>query len=205
MKNLRKIIVFLFCISIFISLIFIIDIYAKYLSATNGTATIPIARWNIVVNNNSIRNGSDISNSIQPIFPGNNNIASNIIAPTAEGYFDLNFDFSSADVSFRYDILVEPNENSSVLDLIPTCYSIDNGPLINLNSDSNTITDTILYSSNISTRTIRIYVMWDDSNTSLMNNIQDTQAAISTSSNALIDVSISLTQVADSNTNNVIP
>ena len=52
-----------------------------------------IAKWNILVNNLSIKTNTDISNSIVPVFTGNEHIAKDIIAPTAEGYFDINFDF----------------------------------------------------------------------------------------------------------------
>ena len=68
-------------------------IYAKYISSAYGNTKMAIARWDIKVNNLSIKDNTNISNTLKPIFPGNSNIAANIIAPTAEGYFDLNFDF----------------------------------------------------------------------------------------------------------------
>ena len=94
--------------------------YAKYSSSTVGNADIPIARWNIKVNNQSIKDSNDISATITPVFEGTNHIAKDIIAPTATGYFDLVFDFTGADVSFKYDISVSASDLSVVSDLVAT-------------------------------------------------------------------------------------
>ena len=104
MKNHKKFLLLLIGLCICFLLFFMVQIYAKYLTSAKGNTALTIANWNISVNNLSIKNNTDISNSIVPVFPGNEHIASNIIAPTAEGYFDLNLDFSNADVSFEYEI-----------------------------------------------------------------------------------------------------
>lgn len=195
MKNIKKVIILIICLSLCISLILLVQIYAKYLTSVAGSTDIPIAKWNILVNNQSIKDNPDISNTIQPVFPGNDNIAENIIAPTAEGYFDLNFDFTDTDVSFKYTISLSSNPESSVTDLVATGYSIDNGNKIEFDTYDEDITDTILLSNPIETRSIRIYVLWnDDSATASMNNIDDT---LSTKSNkpVLFDVNISFEQI----------
>ena len=160
-----------------------------------------VASWDIKVNNRSIKNNTDISSVIVPVFPGNSNMANGIIAPTAEGYFDLNIDYSTTDVSFRYDISLDVNENSSVQDLVATGYSVDSGSVVSFASSPYTISDTILYNSGSTSRTIRVYIKWDDNPaTSTMSNADDT---LSTKSNnpALYDVNISFTQITDANTN----
>ena len=159
-----------------------------------GSTEINVARWNILVNNLSIKDNPDISTTLTPVFPGNENIASGIIAPTAEGYFDINFDVSAADVSFKYDITTSVHPNSSVKDLVVTGYSIDNGERINLDNPNTPITDTILLTDNIKTRTFRIYIKWNDEENSTMNNRDDTLAAIS-GLQALLNVNVSFTQV----------
>ena len=63
-----------------------------------------IARWKIIVNNKDIRDNSSSSAIISPVFLGNDNVASDIIAPGSEGYFDLIIDAKAADVSFKYKI-----------------------------------------------------------------------------------------------------
>jgi len=197
MKNHKKFLLLLIGICICALLFFIVQIYAKYITSTEGSTELTIANWNILVNELSIKNNTDISNTIVPIFPGNDHIASNIIAPTAEGYFDLSFDFSNADVSFQYEITASADENSSVKDLVATGYSIDDGEIINFENYNDPITEIIALSSNIESRKVRIYIKWDDSEDSqTMTNSDDT---ISTTSEnpPLFNVNISFTQITD--------
>ena len=176
-------------------------IYAKYISSAYGNTKMAIARWDIKVNNLSIKNNTNISNTLKPIFPGNSNIAANIIAPTAEGYFDLNFDFSGADVSFKYEITPSVDSSSSIKDLVATGYSIaDNGGefgnRVNLKNYNDKISDTILLNSLVKKRTIRIYILWNDDETSQeMSDDEDTNSTKS-EKDPLFHVNIIFTQVA---------
>lgn len=196
MKNYKKFILLVILILILILVFVLIQIFAKYLSSASGDATMTVARWNILVNDISIKENTDISNTLTPIFPGNENIASGIIAPTAEGYFDLNFDFSDADVSFEYQITTTVDENSSVKDLVTTGYSINDGEKIVFDKVNSPITDTILLTDNIDTQKVRIYVKWNDDENATMDNEADTIATTSDNP-ALLKVSISFTQIAD--------
>lgn len=197
MKNSKKLYILVVMLLIAVSIFTFIQIYAKYLTSAEGNTNLTIARWNILVNNQSIKDNSDISNSIVPVFPGNDNIAKDIIAPTAEGYFDLDFDFSTADVSFKYEINTSVSEESSVKDLVATGYSVDDGPIIEFTDYTDTtISDTILLSSNIKNRHIRVYILWnDDPDSSEMTNEDDT---LSTSADnpPILNVSINFTQEA---------
>ena len=195
MKNQKKLIISLIaCLICLLSIVFV-QIYAKYLSTAAGDASIKIANWNILVNNLSIKQNTDISSSIIPVFPGNENIASNIIAPTAEGYFDLTFDFTQTDVSFKYEINTSVSKSSSVKDLVATGYSIDDGEKQTFDTFNETISETISLDSNIQTRKIRIYILWnDDDTTSSMSNDDDTLAT-SSDTPALLHVDISFTQL----------
>ena len=47
-----------------------------------------------------ISEGSTMSSLITPVYVANQNIASGVIAPSSEGYFDLNIDASKTEVSF---------------------------------------------------------------------------------------------------------
>lgn len=206
MKNNKKFLLLLIGIFICLLLFSIVQIYAKYLSSANGKSGITIAKWNISVNNKSIKNNTDISAAIEPIFNGSTHIAPGIIAPTAEGYFDLVFDFSDVDVSFKYEINVSADETSSVTDLVSTGYSIVDSDTIPDNWEKHTfdtfdqpITDTILLGSNLTKRTIRVYVLWnDDESTANMTNDEDTEST-KHDNPALLNVNISFTQIADSN------
>ena len=190
MKN-KKILLLICGLLLCICVALIAQTYAKYLSSAQSTSSINVASWNINVNNQAIVTSSDFSSVVEPVFPGNDYIAANIIAPTAEGYFDLVLDFSQVDVAFNYKISTSVNANSSVKDLVVTGYSIDGGEIINSNEP---ITEDIMLSSNIDTRTIRIYLVWDDSATSSMDNLSDT--AISNTGKAMFDVNINFTQLA---------
>ena len=156
MKNNKKFILLLISILICLIIFSIVQIYAKYLTSAKGKTDLTIARWNISVNNKSIKNNSDISSAIEPIFKGNSNIAPGSIAPTAEGYFDLVFDFSDVDVSFKYEINVKADETSSVTDLVATGYSVIDSEDIPVNWEKHTfdtfndpITDYVLLGSKL--------------------------------------------------------
>lgn len=197
MNNHKKILLLLIGICICFLLFYMVQIYAKYLTSAEGSTTLTIANWNILVNNLSIKNNTDISNSIVPVFPGNEHIESGIIAPTVEGYFDLNLDFSNADVSFKYEISVTSDENSSVKDLVATGYSLDDGEKITFENYNEPISEIIELSSNLDTRKIRVYIMWnDDEDSQTMTNDDDTTST-SSENPPLLNVNVSFTQVTD--------
>lgn len=198
MKLFKKYILLLALISAVISLFVIINTFAKYVTSAKEITNIPIASWNIKVNDISIKNGNTLTNVITPVFPGSEHIAEGIIAPTAEGYFDLNLDCTDVDVSFSYSITISPNENSSVSDIVATGYSIDDGDILQFDDVQNSITDNIYYSSGITNRTIRVYIKWNDnSQTENMDNAADTAAIQDTTNGALLDVNLLFTQIAD--------
>lgn len=195
MKNYKKFILLIILILILLLVFFLIQIFAKYLTSASGDTSMNIARWNILVNNISIKENTDITNTLSPVFPGNENIAPDIIAPTAEGYFDLNFDFKDADVSFEYEITTTVDPNSSVKDLVVTGYSVDDNPKVELTNNS-PIKDTILLTDNINSRKVRVYVKWNDGESASMDNAQDTVATTS-GKPALLKVNVSFTQIAN--------
>lgn len=198
MNNKKKFLLVLIGLCISILSIILVQIYAKYLTTADGNTSINIASWNILVNDLSIKKNTDISNSIVPVFPGTEHISSDIIAPTAEGYFDLNLDFSHADVSFKYEINSCADPDSSIQDLVATGYSIDDGEKIEFQNYNETISDNIPLSNTKKTRKIRIYIKWNDDTSQTMDNDADT---LSTSSEnpALFHVDISFTQITDIN------
>src|SRR5574344_2077421 len=195
MKLSKKFNVLLACTALLLSLLIIQDTYAKYLTEANGTTDMSIARWRILVNNQDIRDNSNISQVITPNFIQNEHIASNIIAPTSQGYFDIIIDCSAADVSFSYNIVTTTNTNSSVSDIKVTGYSKNGGTIVPMTNSTDPINETVLHSSNTNTIQLRIYIEWDDSQTASMNNQADT-AATNSSNPAKLDVNLAFTQVA---------
>lgn len=185
---------------LFIILYMISNTFAKYLSSANSSANIAIAKWNIKVNNISIKDNTDISSTIIPVFPGNENIANNVIAPTAEGYFDLVIDINDVDVSFKYTITSIVDKTSPVKDFVITGYSIDGGPKVEFETDEEkVITENILLNSNIANKNIRTYIKWIDDDSQTMDNAEDTLATVS-GSPAIFNVNINFSQIIDNNT-----
>lgn len=191
----KKITIPLCIICFLLCLFFIVDTYAKYITSTNESASMNIARWRILVNNKDIRENSTTNAVITPIFNGNDNINSGIIAPNSEGYFDLIIDATEADVSFKYKIEISVNQNSPVKDLITTKYIIDNGNEIPLERDNATIENTVLHKDNTKPINIRVYIKWDDSNEATMDNDADTEATKQVDNPAKMDVKLSFIQL----------
>lgn len=195
MKNYKKILILIAIIFLIISIFFIIQTYSKYLSSATGETSVSIAKWNIKVNTLSVTTNTDISASIVPVFPGNSNIANNIIAPTAEGYFDLILDFQDTDVSFNYTISSSVAEDSPVKDFVIVGYSIDNGERIDItDTQDNLVSEDILLTDNITTRTVRIFVKWIDDDSQTMDNADDTIATTSDNP-AKFNVNLSFKQI----------
>ena len=195
MKNSKKVIFLIIGILVALAIICIVQIYAKYLSSASGDTIMAIAKWNILVNKLSIKNNTDISNSIVPVFSGNDNIAKDIIAPTAERYFDLEFGCKDADVSFEYEITTSVDENSTVKDLVTTGYSVDDGEKIEFDNFNESIKEKIELDSGIETRKIRIYILWnDDEQSQTMTNADDT-VATTRDKPAIMKVNISFKQI----------
>ena len=86
------------------------------------------------------------------------------------------FDFSGADVSFKYNINFSVNDDSAVSDLVATKYSINTGNVVDLNRDNQSITNEVLQANNTAPIYIRVYVIWDDGENSAMDNTADTEA-----------------------------
>lgn len=190
----KKKVILLVVLSILLCLFFVQESFAKYITEANETANMSIARWKILVNNEDIRDENTVNAVINPVFPGNDNIAENIIAPTSEGYFDLIIDAREADVSFKYKITLSVNEDSSVRDLVATKYVINDGEEIALDSSNQVIENTVLHRDNTGTINIRVYIVWNDGDDASMDNSEDTSATISSNS-AMMNVSLNFTQV----------
>ncbi|MBR4178881.1 MAG: hypothetical protein IKR57_06010 [Bacilli bacterium] len=175
MKLKRKIIFFLALMSLFYCITLMQDTYAKYVSSAEASANLTIARWNILVNNQDILQNSNFTNTISPEFLGTTHIRSGVIAPTAEGTFEIDLNGTSTDVSFTYTISLEENPNNTVTDLAITKYEID-GVEYQYDEDD-PITEDILLNDINKTRSIVFYVEWnDDAQTQTMNNAADTAA-----------------------------
>ncbi|MBR4231138.1 MAG: hypothetical protein IKR74_03155 [Bacilli bacterium] len=187
----RKIVVFAALIALFYCVSIIESTYAKYLTTAVGTANMTFARWNILVNSQDVINNSNFSSTIQPDFTGTANIASGVIAPTAQGSFDIELDMTEVDVSLDYTVSAALSSSNTVTDLRILSYTIDNVTT----QYNGSFTNRLLVNAVNRTVTITFNVEWveDLQDGAIMNNAADTAAA--TNGVAAIDVSVNFVQV----------
>ena len=188
----RKIILLAAFVCAFLCILTLQDTYAKYTSAVTETTDISIARWRILVNDFDIRSSSSTTNLITPVFSGNANIASGVIAPTAEGYFDIVIDATDTDLAFTYTITVSNSDDSPVSDIRVTNCTL-NGTDITFDDD--VVSGTISLSDQ-RVNTVRVYIEWYDGTGENMNNAEDTSTTMLTDSVAKVNVNANFTQVS---------
>ena len=198
--NHKKIYILLIGIIILLASVIIGNTVAKYVTSASSNADINIARWQVLVNNEDVTSAATLNNIITPVFPGNNNIAQGVIAPSAEGYFDIVIDATNTDVSLRYEVTTSANEESIVQDLVLSGYSIDEGERQEIVEDENgnfKIQGDIRYNSQDKDITLRVYIKWnDDTETgATMTNADDTSTTQEEESVAKVNVNLKFIQI----------
>ena len=184
----KYILLILSFISMYVTICLANETYAKYVTATTSTSSTSIARWRILVNNDDVTVGATSTSLITPIFPGSADISSNVLAPNAEGYFDLVLDATNVDVSFNYSITIEPNENSPVTELVATKYAINGEEPVDFEEGVNSLEGTMDLTELDRVVNIRVYIMWDDT-LDLMTNAEDTDTTVGDQA-GLLDVTV---------------
>lgn len=184
----------------FISLFALINMvqvtYSKYNTDASGDASLSIARWQIAINNQDIIASSSITNVITPTIISDANVKDGVMAPESVGYFDLVLDYTNVETSFEYTINTSIPQTSGVTDLKVTGYSIDGGTITPVSGSLVNLTSTILLSESIRSRTVRVYITWEDSLTETMNNAADTDATLN-EKQAILSVLINFKQITN--------
>lgn len=171
--------------------------YAKYIDTVEGDTNFSVAKWKFKVNDTDITETTTISSLVSPTFIENENIKDGVIAPTSEGYFDLELDASGVEVSFQYVVDVKKSNSSAVSDLVITGYSLNGGTIVPTNGSLSPITNTVSLTDTNRVNTLRVYFTWQDGTGETMDNAEDTEASTSNQF-AKINVSLSFVQVASS-------
>lgn len=192
MKINHRIKIFIALLSLLYLITLVQDTYAKYTSSANANTNITISRWNILVNNQDIKNNSNFTNTIKPVFEDNENIATGVIAPTSKGYFDIIIDGTKTDVSFQYNINLALSSLNTVSDLKLTNYKVNDDDTLH-QIENNVISNQVLYDSDNKIIKYRIFVEWIDGDAETMNNEADTEAAIN--GIAAYDIAINVIQI----------
>lgn len=178
----------LLLLSCSLCLCFMSSTYSRYVAGTTGNIDILFAKWQILINNQDITDQNNSNITITPTIDQNENIKENTIAPTSKGYFDVDIDPTNVDVSFRYTIDLEI-DNEDIPDLMISKYTIlpndyEEGDILEYTTlQQNTITNDLLYdyeTENFSFEpfTIRIYFEWYEGEDEQMDDEEDTEIGL---------------------------
>ena len=209
----KRICFILLLMSCSLCLCFMSSTYSRYVAGTTVNIDILFAKWQILINTQDITDQNTSNISITPTIEQNENIKENTVAPTSKGYFDIDIDPTNVDVSFRYTIDLEI-DNEDIPDLMITKYTIlpndyQEGDTIEYTTlQENTITDEIIYDNetenfNFEPFTIRIYFEWYEGEDELMDDEADTEIGEASSNDELsftINANISFEQIIESET-----
>lgn len=193
-KDLTFILIFFITITLSLTYLFQTS-YAKYKKQIDGNAQFSIAQWNIILNNENINGKNTLENNITPTYDDNEFVEDNVIAPGSTGYIDLLIDASTVDVTFDYTLQTSIPEESAIQDLKITHYQYNpESPNSEKLAYDNTqpLTGTILHNTKLTT--IRLYIIWDDSETNTMDNIADTAAASTAENQGIIKTTFNFIQ-----------
>lgn len=159
--------------------------YSRYVANTTGDVELVFAKWQILLNNEDITNGTTSTLDITPVIEENQNIENNTIAPSSKGYFDVNIDPSNVGVSFNYKIDLKVL-NEDMPDLMITKYAIldkdyiDGDEITTTNIENNVINGTLNFDKETENYkfepfTIRVYFEWYEGLDEQMNDEQDSK------------------------------
>lgn len=196
MPKFHKIKLALAFLSLFALISMVQKTYTKYNTSAFGDASMSIARWQIVVNNQDVVQNAFITNVISPTIISNEHVKEGVMAPRAVGYFDLFLNYTNVDTSFDLTVVSSIPNDAGVTDLKVTGYSEDGGAIVPLDGELTNFVRRILLSDSLRTKTIRVYITWEDSETESMDNAADTDASL-TNKKAVLHVLLNFKQVTD--------
>ena len=207
----KRICFMLLLMSCSLCLCFMSSTYSRYVAGTTGNIDILFAKWQILINTQDITDANNSTISITPTIESDENVKENTVAPTSKGYFDIDIDPTNVDVSFRYTVDLEI-DNEEIPDLMITKYTIlpndyEEGDTIEYTTlQENTITNDLLYDNetqnfSFDPFTIRIYFEWYEGENELMNDEADTEIGETAAEDELsftINANISFEQIIES-------
>lgn len=176
-------------IMIFVTIYEITNTYGLFESNINMDVDSKLATWNILINDTNIGK-SETFNIDNFISEEDINAASGKIAPGTSGYFNINIDPSTTQVSIRYDLTFD----FSKLDNLFTITKVEEKNGYNLiktgpNTYSNVITLNEIKENK--TNNIRVHIKWNNNEE---NNDKDTEIGLTENNTLNIPVSITVLQ-----------
>ena len=181
--------------------------YSRYVASSTGNVEVEFAKWQILVNETDISTNNSSNITFEPTIEKNVNVADNKLAPSSTGYFDIEIDPTNVDVSFKYSIDLDI-DNENIPDLVITKYTIipetqtDKDVVVYNSLENNKLENTLTYNNSPFKKfTIRVYFQWYEGENELMNDEIDTQIA-NTDTTFKINASINFEQVIKNDTEN---
>ena len=187
-KNVKKLFIILTLIVFSITIYKIIETYSLFESESDATVEIPIAKWNIELNETDITNGLTeeiIINDFTVVEDAN--VKEGKIAPGMLGMVDLTLDPKDTDVSIKYEITLG-DIGDQPISLQSVQLISGSSTLIRTAEDKYTgIMNLQNIKNNTATVTVRITVLWENDEN---NNEADT--VIGTQAGHTLDIPITL-------------
>ena len=177
-----KIILILLILSVTLS--FMSHTYSRYVVDTTSNIEVSFAKWQVLVNETDITDGTTTNLEITPTIEASNNVKENTIAPSSKGYFDIVVNPTNIEVSFDYKVTLKLlNENMP--DILISKYAIlsdtykEGDTVTTTDITNNEITGTLTYDNKTENFifkpfTIRVYFEWFEGTNELMNDETDT-------------------------------
>ena len=177
-----KIILILLILSVTLS--FMSHTYSRYVVDTTSNIEVSFAKWQVLVNETDITDGTTTNLEITPVIEESSNVKSNTIAPSSKGYFDIAINPTNIEMSFDYKLTLKLlNENMP--DILISKYAIlsdtykEGDTVTTTDITNNEITGTLTYDNeteNFAFKpfTIRVYFEWFEGTNELMNDEADT-------------------------------
>jgi hypothetical protein len=167
--------------------------YSRYVAESTSNVQVSFAKWQILLNESDITNGTNSNIEITPVVEKSANVKENTIAPSSKGYFDILVNPSNVEVSFDYTLTIEVL-NKNLPDILISKYAIleegfkETDTITKLDITDNTITGTLTYDNetkNFSFKpfTIRVYFEWIEGTNESMNDILDTNIGLDAAQN----------------------
>lgn len=183
----KRIKIILILLTISVTLSFMSDTYSRYVVDTTGNIEMSFAKWQILVNEKDITDGTTSNIEITPVIEASNNIKNNTIAPSSKGYFDILINPSNVEMSFDYIVNIKVlNENMP--DILMSKYAIldenykEGNQITKSNLENNELTGTLVYDNKTKNFTfkpftIRIYFEWFEGENEQMDDEADSEIA----------------------------
>lgn len=177
-----KIILILLILSVTLS--FMSHTYSRYVVDTTSNIEVSFAKWQVLVNETDITDGTTTNLEITPVIEESSNVKANTIAPSSKGYFDIAINPTNIEMSFDYKLTLKLlNENMP--DILISKYAIlsdtykEGDTVTTTDITNNEITGTLTYDNEIDNFafkpfTIRVYFEWFEGTNEIMNDEADT-------------------------------